>query len=245
MRPQRVEILGVPVDCVDMQRAGDFVDEILTETRQECVLAVNSEKVLRARDDPALLACLQSAGLLIPDGIGAVLAVRILHGLAVERVPGADLMPLICQSARKRDASIFLFGAKPEVNQRTRDILAKQFPGLTIAGNRDGYVADHQMPGLIADINRSGAEVLFVALGSPRQEFWIAKHKGDLQVKLIQGVGGSFDVISGYVRRAPAFFRRAHLEWLYRVIAQPSKLPRAWINIRFGLKVLRARFGWG
>lgn len=246
MNITRVEILGVPVDNVTMAGALEFVDQCIAARRQGAILAVNPEKVMRARQDEELLACLRSAALLIPDGVGVVTAARLL-GLArmPGTVPGADLMEAICAHGAGRGYRVYLFGAQPEVNEKARDVLRRKYPGLVLAGGCDGYVQPEEMPRVVDEINRSSADILFVALGSPRQEQWIARWLPSLQVSVCQGVGGTFDVIAGTVKRAPRAVRSARLEWAYRLVCQPSRLWRQTALPRFAWQVVAARLGRG
>jgi len=226
MRNGRVIVAGSPIDNVGMDGAVRYAETMIEEGQQCTILAVNPEKVIAARETPELHACLNSAGLLIADGIGMILAAR-LHGLNFkERVPGSELMPRLCEMAAENGHSVFLYGAKEGVNKQAAEKLAQQYPGLVIAGRQDGYVAKEGMSALVDKINASGAKLLFVALGSPRQEYWITEHKSELSPLVIQGVGGTFDVISGSVKRAPKLWRAIHLEWLYRLLSQPQRFLR-------------------
>ncbi len=242
MKPERIDILGVPVDCVNMEQALDTVEVMIAGDQPQYVIAVNPEKVIKARQDPKLLMQLHDAGLLIPDGIGVVIAARLLDSVRMERVPGSELMPEICARAAEKGYRIFLFGADPEVNRKTRDIIAQRYPGILIVGNCDGYVTEDDMPSLIDEINASGAEILFVALGSPKQELWMEKYLGLTNVKVCQGVGGTFDVIAGKVRRAPLVFRKIHLEWLYRLLSNPGRMLRQTALPKFMVAVLKYKF---
>ncbi|MBE3570325.1 MAG: WecB/TagA/CpsF family glycosyltransferase, partial [Bacillales bacterium] len=135
---------------------------------------------------------------------------------------------------------VFLYGAKEEVVSKAKENLERQIPGLVISGYENGYVQDQSA--LIQKINNSKAVLLFVALGSPKQELWIREHMNELKhVKVFQGVGGSFDVYSGMVKRAPAFFRKAGLEWLYRLIKEPKRIKRQMALPKFVIKVLSSR----
>ncbi len=242
MTPRRIELLGVPVDCVTMAQSVDFVEErVASGEGCAAVVAVNPEKIMRARVDPSLLESLRRASLLIPDGIGAVWGARLLANAEIGRVPGAELMPAICDRAAETGFSVFLFGAQEEVNAKAAEILPTRFPGLRIAGRRNGYVDADAMLGLIDEINQSGADVLFIALGSPRQEEWIDRYIGSLRVKAVQGVGGTFDVIAGRVQRAPAVFRRLNLEWFYRLLREPKRLWRQRVLLFFALAIIAER----
>lgn len=241
MKPKRIDVLGVPVDAVNMQEALVAVEVMLGGDRAETVIAVNPEKIIKAQTDPALLGRLRSAGLLIPDGIGVVAAARILGLARMERVPGSELMPAICEMAALKGYKVFLFGANPETNLRAVDVLRERYPGIQIAGHQDGYVKDQDMPQLIERINASQAEILFIALGSPKQELWMDKYSPLLKVKVCQGVGGTFDVIAGHVKRAPLVFRKMHLEWFYRLASQPKRILRQTALPKFVSQVLRKK----
>jgi N-acetylglucosaminyldiphosphoundecaprenol N-acetyl-beta-D-mannosaminyltransferase len=241
MQPKRVEILGVPVDCLTMDRTIELAASVLAGGEPRSVMAVNPEKVMRARYDARLLGQLRRAGLLIPDGIGVVIAARLLGLGQLERVPGSELMPRLCELAARDSRRVFLFGAAPEVNERAAQVLRQRYRGLVVAGTQHGFLTEHEMPALIDRINSLNVDVLFVALGSPRQEDWIDQYMPKLRVKVCQGVGGTFDVIAGRVRRAPAVFRAIHLEWLYRLVTNPRRLRRQSALPLFAFHVLKER----
>jgi N-acetylglucosaminyldiphosphoundecaprenol N-acetyl-beta-D-mannosaminyltransferase len=244
---RRIAILGVPVDCGNWTTVLAAIEQDLaTAGPPRAVIAVNPEKIIKARQDPRLLQCLRDAALLIPDGVGVVLAARLLGLGRMERVPGSELMPKLCAMAARRGQSVYLFGGKPDVNDEVTARLPKLYPGLRIAGRHHGYVHETGMGPIVADINASGAELLFLALGSPRQELWMAAHLPELNVRICQGVGGTFDVIADRVRRAPRAFIALNLEWLYRLLSQPQRLLRQTALPQFAwlvLKTLSSRRG--
>ena len=240
LNPPRHDVLGVPVSMVTMGSAMAYVRAFLARPGVDLVVASNPEKVIAARKNPELMAVLKTAAMVIPDGIGVVLASR-LHGQnAVARVPGSELMPNICALAAAEGHSIFLYGARPETVAQTQALLQKQYPGINIVGAQHGYVTPEEMPALVETINASGARILFVGLGSPRQELWMAEYRHQLTgVRLCQGVGGTFDAICGRPRRAPRLFLRLHLEWLYRLLSQPARIHRQRALPVFATHVLR------
>lgn len=241
MKVTRIEILGVPVDCVTMDQALDWADSRIKGHHPCTILAVNPEKVMRAQQDSGLLGQLRSADLLIPDGIGIVFAARLLGLGHAEQVPGSELMPKLCERAASKGYTVFLFGASAEVNQQAVAVLRERYPGIRIVGSQHGYVKDEDMPGVITCINECKPDLLFVALGSPHQELWMARYLPQLTVKVCQGVGGTFDVIAGRVRRAPKFFRSLHLEWFYRLASDPRRIRRQTALPLFAFHVLRKR----
>lgn len=242
MSIHRIEILGVPVDCVNWSSALGEVRRILRESNGPAtVIAVNPEKVMQARENPELLRRLRAASMLIPDGIGVVWAAKFLGLGRMERVPGSEMMPAICEIAAAGGHGVFLFGANSEVNAKAANKLIGRYPLLRIVGQQDGYVSDAETPALIERINESQAEILFVALGSPKQEIWMEQNLHRLNIKLCQGVGGTFDVIAGTVKRAPRLFLALNLEWLYRVITNPRRIKRQLALPNFAWKVICAK----
>src|SRR5579863_4796198 len=238
MNFKRVQILGVPVDCVSREEALDRVETLLAGERPAAVIAVNPEKVIQALSNPPLLAQLREAGLLLPDGIGVVFAARLLGLGRMERVPGAELMPEICRKAAKCGYGVFLFGASPEVNREAAAALSTAYPGIRLVGSEHGFIPADQMPALVDRINASGARILVVALGSPRQEIWMRTYLPGLNVRICQGVGGTFDILAGRVKRAPILFRKMHLEWFYRLVSDPRRLLRQRALPKFAAQVL-------
>jgi N-acetylglucosaminyldiphosphoundecaprenol N-acetyl-beta-D-mannosaminyltransferase len=237
---KRIELLGVPVDCLDPETALEAVErELLLPGSPWAVIAVNPEKVIRAQRDARLRSCLHRAGLLIPDGIGVVLAARALGLGRMRRVPGCELMPAICALAARSGDGVYLFGASEAVNAQAAAVLQSRHPALRLLGRHHGFANDADMERVVASINDSAASILFLALGSPRQELWMERYLPRLTtVRVCQGVGGTFDVLAGTVRRAPPAFTRLNLEWLYRLLAQPRRLLRQSALPRFALQVL-------
>jgi len=240
---ERIEVLGVPVDRVNMKQSLAWVEHRVAGDKPEPIFSLNSEVVVMAQSNPVLLNLFRDGGLLIPDGIGVIVAAKLLGLGRIEQVPGCELMPAICERAAEKGYSIFLFGAASDVNKKTQEVLQARFPGIRIAGARDGYVKDAEMPQLIDEINASGAQILFVALGCPRQELWVERYLPQLDVKVCQVVGGTFDVIAGTVKRAPLVFRKMYLEWFYRLASQPKRIMRQTALIKFASQVVRERLG--
>jgi N-acetylglucosaminyldiphosphoundecaprenol N-acetyl-beta-D-mannosaminyltransferase len=204
---------------------------------------VNPEKVYVLRKNKILKTFFEQAGLLLPDGIGIVKALKFLHNVSVTRTPGADLMQHICAASADNGYRLFIYGAKEEVNAKAVDILMDRYPGIRLAGRANGYITDKEMPGLIKHINDSKADILFAALGSPRQEEWLHRYSAELTtVKVCQGIGGTLDTITGHVKRAPLVFQKIGLEWLYRLLRQPTRIGRETRLLRFVIEVLKAKW---
>ena len=207
-----------------MDQALAYVKRVVESgDRAHSIFAVNPEKNFSVPKDSALHEAFRRADLLIPDGIGVVLAARLLYGARLSRVPGVEMMENICRLAATEGYSIFIYGAQEEVNRKAAEELVRRYPTLRIAGRSNGYVKEDEMEGLVANINASGAKILFLALGSPKQERWYATYRDRLEhVRIVQGIGGTLDTIAGNVKRAPEIWCRLSLEWLYRLLAEPS-----------------------
>ena len=237
---KRLKILNIWVDPVSMTEAISVVKGFIRSNNgPHLILAANPEKNFTVPRDPELFEAFRSADLLIPDGIGMVLAARVLYGVKINRVPGVDLMHEICNLAAREGDEVFIYGSKEEVNRRAIDTLMEIYPGLKVAGRANGYVPNEEMGRLVKAINDSRAKILFVGLGSPKQEKWLASYRNDLKhVKVCQGIGGTLDTIAGTVRRAPEPWRRVHAEWLYRLLREPKRIKRQRVLPLFALGLL-------
>lgn len=235
----RLKMLDVWVDPVTRETAIERATEFLLHgKRPHAIFASNPEKNFSVPADANLYRAFREADLLIPDGIGMVWAAGVLHRAKLERVPGSEFIFDLCRLAVQENCGVF-FGAEEEVNRRAAEILIERYPGLKVAGRANGYVKDDEMPGLIQQINESGAKILFIALGSPKQEKWFATHRDALtNVRLVQGIGGTLDTIAGKVKRAPEFWCRHNLEWFYRLLQDPRRIRRQIAIPIFMLRVL-------
>ena len=244
MEKNRYEILETPVDVVDMQTALAWIaDAVKQRTTPGFVLAVNPEKVFALRRDSALKRFFEQAYLLIPDGIGIVKALHILYGIKVSRIPGADLMQQICADAPRSGYRIFIYGANEHVSGKVCEILKQRYPGIQIIGRSNGFVKTENMPELIDRINMSCADILFIAMGSPKQEQWMEEYAGRLTtVRICQGIGGTLDTIVGTVKRAPLFWQKLELEWFYRLLCQPRRFKRQLRCFKFAFEVYLQKF---
>ena len=236
---ERLKILGIWVDPVDRYEAINRVEGFLKKgERPHTVFAANPEKSFSVPKDPQLLETFRTADLLLPDGIGIVWAAKILYGSRLERVPGSEFIFDICKLAANNGYSIFVYGAKEETNRTAVNRLKKQFQYLKVVGRCNGYISEAEMPELVNRINKTRAEILFLALGSPKQENWFAKYHRELKyVKVCQCIGGTLDTIAGNVKRAPEIWQKCSLEWLYRLVMQPSRIKRQKVLPFFVLKV--------
>lgn len=243
MTISRYDILGSLVDAVDMRAALDWVAEAVKgRTTPGFILAMNPEKVFVLRKDAFLKDFFENASLLIPDGIGMVKALHILHNVKISRTPGADLMQRICAEAPEHGYRIFIYGSSEVVNARACEILSQRHPGIRIVGRANGFVKTEEMPELINRINAAQADILFIAMGSPKQEQWMNEYAGQLTtVRVCQGIGGTLDTIVGTVKRAPLVWQKLGLEWFYRLLCQPSRFKRQLRCFRFAIEVYQQK----
>jgi len=220
----RVDILGVSFDNVTMDEAVDRAMSMLEEEKPHLVVTPNAEIVQQARGDEAFSALIADADLVIPDGVGVIYASKILGRPLKGRVPGCDFAAALMERMAKSGHRLFLLGAKPGVADMAAANLTAAHPGLVICGTHDGYFKED---GPVADaIREAKADVVFVCLGAPKQEKWALKNGEATGARLFIGLGGSLDVFSGQVERAPAGWQKAGMEWLYRALKDPVRLKR-------------------
>ncbi|WP_298824584.1 WecB/TagA/CpsF family glycosyltransferase [uncultured Planococcus sp.] len=232
--------LGVNVSPLSYEGIIEDLRKRISNGDQSTIIAVNPEKVIAAERDPKVKELINSSTYQIADGIGILLAAKIKGGQITSRVTGVDMMAKLLEFATEEGHPVYFYGAKEEVVTKAISSIQQTHPKIIIAGYTNGYEKDEDA--LVERINDSGAKVIFVALGSPKQELWIQRNMGRLKnVQVFQGVGGSFDVFSGTVKRAPALFRKLGIEWLYRLISSPSRIKRQMNLPIFLMKVLRSR----
>lgn len=223
---ERIEILGSPVDVLTMASALEIIEGKI-KARQCCqVVTANSEILYAAEHDPALFLVLHDAGMVTADGMGVVLASRLVGQPLPERVAGYDLMHALAARAERTGWRFFLLGAKPQVVQAAAARLREMYPAITIAGYHDGYFAADQTDLLLSSIRDSKVDIVLVALGAPKADKWLHEHLSASGAPIGIGVGGSFDILAGTAERAPLWMQRAGLEWLFRLWKQPSRFWR-------------------
>ena len=234
----KVNILGVWVDMVNIPRAVDKIMQFFDDDGLHKVYTPNSEIIMAAYKDDNFRDILNDAELLTADGIGVVYASKILGKPITERAAGYDILCEVLERIKGTSRSVFLFGGKPGVAELAEEKLKERYPGIVIAGTRNGYFKPEEEEDIVSQINSSGAELLLVCLGAPKQELWINKYKDKLNVKVAMGVGGSLDVFAGTALRAPDFYCKHGLEWFYRLMKQPSRAGRMLALPKFGFTVL-------
>ena len=217
-------ILGVPVCVTDYSQIKQTIRNDLDAKRKSFLVAINPEKILKARKDSSLMQLLNNATYQIADGVGVVYASKMRGGKIRSRVTGIDSMTMLCELSNEHGYRIFMHGAKEEILQKAKENLLKKYPNIQIVGALNGYQKDNQI--VVDAINESNADIVFVAMGSPRQENWIVENMDRVCACVFQGVGGSFDVLSGTIPRAPQWMQKAGLEWLFRLLREPKRIGR-------------------
>ena len=240
---ERVEILGVKVDAVTMSQAVERVINLIGAGKPSMVATANAEMLLNATHDAELKKILNAANLVVPDGAGTVWAARHLGKFMPERVAGFDLVQELMKIAPLHDFKFFLFGAAPGIADKAKAKAETLYPGIKIVGTRNGYFKADNEPDIIAQIKNSRPDILLAALGVPKQEKWLFKYKDELKVPVSIGVGGTFDVMAGVVKRAPLWMQKARLEWLFRAMLQPSRAGRLLALPKFVWKVHQQKNG--
>lgn len=238
-----VDILGVRIDKLTFNEALDIAENLVHSEGVSAIFTPNPEIIMCAKQDNELREILNGADLCTADGIGVVYGAKILNDPVPERVAGFDLTCALLDRLAKTKDGVFLFGAKPGVADIAKANLEKKYPGINIAGTRNGYFKPEDEPKIVDEINKSGAKLLLVCLGAPKQEKWIEAHKAELNVNLCMGVGGTLDVLAGVAKRAPEVFIKLNMEWVYRLLKNPSRIGRFAALPQFMVEVFKAKKG--
>lgn len=239
----KLEVMGVQFDNVTMDEALERAKALMAAPGAARVVTPNAEIVYEAMRDPALCRLLNGADLVLPDGAGVVLASKILKTPLKQKVAGVDFAGRMLEILAQTGGRVYLLGGKPGIAELAAENICKQYPGLTVCGTADGYFQD-EAP-VVEAINRAQPDFLFVCLGAPKQELFMERHSGELQVGLMAGLGGSLDAFAGTVKRAPQWMINCSLEWLYRLIKEPRRFGRMLRLPKFLWAVIRRRISGG
>ena len=220
----RIDVLGVGFDNVTMAEAVEQGMALLHSEGSHYVVTPNPEIVEACRENGAARAAVNGADLVLPDGIGIIKGAAMLGTPLKEKTPGIEFAAHMMERMAGEGMSLYLLGAKPGIAEQAAEKLSAQYPGLKIAGTHDGYFKEDGP--VEEDIRQSGADCVFVCLGAPKQEFWMAKNGPATGARLLCGLGGSLDVFAGTVERAPKFFCDHGLEWFYRLCKEPKRIGR-------------------
>lgn len=238
MSKKKVDILGVHVDSLTMGEAVKRIQTFIEERTSVLIATANAEMLMRATYDRELKNILNDAALVVPDGAGTVWAAHHLGHLMPERVAGYDLAQELMRKAPQKGYRLFFFGAAPGVAEKAKTKAEKLYPGIEIVGVRNGFFSSDDEPQILREIQEAKPDILLVALGVPKQEKWLAAHLYELAVPVSMGVGGTFDVMAGVMKRAPHWMQKAKLEWLFRGAMQPKRAGRLMALPRFVFKVM-------
>jgi N-acetylglucosaminyldiphosphoundecaprenol N-acetyl-beta-D-mannosaminyltransferase len=242
LRPARLELLGCAFDRVTLDEAAARCVAWATGPRvPHTVITANAAILCAMRGDVALRAACRGGDLVVADGMPVVWTARARRTPLPERVAGVDLMARLLEEAGARRLRVYFLGARPEVVAELARRSTERHPGLVVAGARDGYFARSADAAVVEEIRRAAPHFLFVGMPSPFKETWCEAHRERLDVPVIMGVGGSFDVLAGYVRRAPAAFQRAGMEWSWRLAMEPRKMWKRYLFTNSTFLALAAR----
>lgn len=241
-----IKIFGIRIDNVSLDEATKIVDGFLQGDRLRTISTPNTEIVMAAKDDEKIKGIINNSDLVIPDGIGLIYGSKIRGKPLKERVTGFDLSIKLLEIANEKGYSLYLLGGKEGVAKKAGENILKRYPNIKLAGFHHGYFKgshtgynnyEEEME-IIDEINKAKPDIIFVGLGFPKQETWIAANKDRLPGKVIIGNGGTMDVLAGKSKRAPEIFQRLGLEWLYRLIQEPRRIKRQLALPKFMLHVL-------
>ena len=236
-----VVILGLTVHNVTMQTALAAMDGFFAAGSPHHVVTADASMLVLAQEDAALNAIVRGADLVTPDSVGVLWASRQGGNPLQERVSGVEIVEQLCRRSAEAGYRLFFLGAGPGVAAQAAEKMRARYPGAQIVGTRDGYFRPEETDALVAEIRETQADALFVAMGIPKQEKWISAHRDRLGAAVLIGVGGTFDVLSGNVKRAPKVMQKARLEWLWRVLSNPRKISKVLLLPRFVRMVRRDR----
>jgi len=243
---ETVRLFGIPVEAMTMGQTLDLVDEVIRERRSLQIGVINAAKVVNMDKDPELRDAVLSSDIILADGAAVVWASKLLRTPLPERVTGIDLMFGMFERGMERGYRVYCLGATEEISRTVEENLARDYPGLVLAGRHHGYFTEEEAQDIADQVRDSKADILLVAMTSPKKERFLAKWMAHMQVPVCHGVGGSFDVYAGKVERAPERWQKLGLEWLYRVKQEPGRLWKRYFftNISFIWMLLKAMVGF-
>ncbi|AIE87503.1 WecB/TagA/CpsF family glycosyltransferase [Fimbriimonas ginsengisoli] len=239
--PDRVHILGVPIDRLSMDQTLARIEAFIASGTPHIVVTADAAGIAQAQHDPALMEIYRAAELVTPDSIGVVWAARRAGHPIETRVSGVDILDNLCRLSAERGYRIFFLGAEPGVADLAAEKMRLRHPGCNIVGTRHGYFPAESDEVVAHEVALFTPDILIVAMGIPRQEKFIRATEHIIQAKVGIGVGGSLDVFSGKAKRAPAIVQKAKMEWLWRTASNPKKIAKAQMLPRFVMLVLRSR----
>lgn len=241
---ERIKILDTFVDNLSMQETVDVVDGYIRENRPLHLMGVNADKINTLRKNARLKEIVNGCEVINADGISVVWASKKLKKPLKERVAGVDLMQELLKLAEKKGYSVYLLGAKQHVVEQTAEAIKATYADIKIAGYRNGYFKSDEWPNVAKQVEESGAQIVFVGITSPLKEYLVEDFQNRGLKCVFMGVGGSFDVISGNIPRAPKWVQKLGMEWLFRVMQEPKRLWKRYLvgNTEFIISVYKEKF---
>jgi len=239
------DLFGVPLDAMTEAQVLDLIGRVIRERARLLIGVVNAAKMVNMRRDADLDDVVRTADIILADGMAVVWAARLLRRRLPERVAGIDLMMRMLKYGQSRGYRVYCLGAKQEVLDTVVNIIHREYPGVVVAGSRNGYFEDDDEEQIAKSISDAKPDMLFVAMTSPKKEKFLAHWRDTLNVPVCHGVGGAFDVMAGKVRRAPAIWQKLGMEWAYRVMQEPRRMWRRYLvtNTLFLWMLTREMFG--
>ena len=247
---ERVRILGIDVDNIDVEEAGKRTKELIENSNKSCkiMVAPNTEFIMMAQKDEEFYNILRGADLATPDSVGVMIGGKLQKKPLKQRIPGQMYFRKVLEVGEKEGWTFYLLGGKDDVPELATENITKLYPNIKIVGYNEGFFEHKSEEEVIKEINELQPNVLFVAMGAPIQEKWIAKHKHELKVDVAAGQGGTFDYEAGKIKRAPVVFQKLGIEWFWRLMLQPSRffrmivLPIYLMKITFTKDITKGKF---
>lgn len=239
-----VRLFGIPIRPVTMSEAVQEIDTAIVTRRNVQIGVVNAAKIVNMHRDPGLRESVMNSDVIYADGMAVVWASRLLGKALPERVAGIDLMHSLMRLAHRKRYRVFCLGAKQPIVEEVVRVFQREYPEAEVVGARNGYFTENEEQSVAEEVREAGADILFVAITSPKKERFMARWGEHMGVPIVHGVGGSFDVVAGLVKRAPTSWQKNGFEWLYRVLQEPRRLIRRYLvtNSMFLWLVLREKF---
>lgn len=225
----KVELFGLQVDNLTMEETLARIDEFIASRRIHHHVVINVDKIVKTHRDPQLREIINACDLVNVDGQPVIWAARMLGKPLKERVAGIDLMQRLIAHSAAKGYRLYFLGAKEEIVSRVVEKVRSQHPNVVIAGWRNGYWKEEEEPEVAKAIASARPDVLFVAVSSPKKEIFLSRWKKEIEAPFVMGVGGSFDVVAGLVKRAPVWMQRCGLEWLFRLLQEPRRMWRRYL----------------
>lgn len=241
----RVTIMGVTIDVLDTAQTVDLVEQYVLQKEPLHLIGVNADKLNKTAENERLRRIVNNCGVINADGASVIMAGRYLNKTLPERVAGIDLMEDLVRLSEKRGYRIYLLGARQEVVEATADALTEKYPDLKIAGIRNGYFKEQDWPEISRELMAAEPDFVFVGITSPLKEYLVEYLQSEGHRCVFMGVGGSFDVISGNISRAPRWVQKLNMEWFYRMLQEPKRLFRRYLvgNWKFIVAIAKEKKG--